>query len=154
MQNRRAHILVPKCLTQSRTDLSGPPPFYRSHCLEMVQRRGARYVSNKHNNTSSVDNMLNKLEWRTLEDRRRAARLTMLYKISNDLVAIEKSSRLVPPNRLTRNMHGKSYQIPTATNDYRKGSFFPRTIREWNALPPDIVAAKTPEAFKAKVSKM
>jgi len=34
-----------------------------------------------------------------------------------------------------------------------KGSFFLRTIREWNALPPDIVAAKTPEVFKAQVSK-
>jgi hypothetical protein len=32
--------------------------------LEMVQRRGARYVSNRFGNRSSVDNMLATLEWK------------------------------------------------------------------------------------------
>jgi hypothetical protein len=65
-----------------------------------------------------------------------------------------KSDRLVPPKRQTRNTHSRSYQFPSTSSDYRKGSFFPRNIREWNALPPDIVAAKAIEAFKARVSKI
>ena len=32
----------------------------------------------------------------------------------------------------------------------RKMSFFPRTTRDWNLLPPDIVELDTPEAFKAR----
>jgi hypothetical protein len=28
-------------------------------------------------------------------------------------------------------------------------SFFPRTVRDWNLLAPDIVELDTPEAFKA-----
>jgi hypothetical protein len=30
-------------------------------------------------------------------------------------------------------------------------SFFPRTVRDWNLLPPDIVELDTPEAFKARI---
>jgi hypothetical protein len=48
--------------------------------IEMVQQRAARYVTNRQHNTSSVGDMLH-LEWRCLEDRRRDARLVMMYKI-------------------------------------------------------------------------
>ena len=37
------------------------------------------YVSNRHGNRSSVDSMFEHLEWRPLEQRRRDARLTMLF---------------------------------------------------------------------------
>ena len=33
------------------------------HHLEMVQRRAARYVTGRHGNISSVDDMLNHLKW-------------------------------------------------------------------------------------------
>ena len=122
------------------------------HTLEMVQRRGARYVCNKHGNRSSVDNMLNTLEWTSLEQRRKEARLHMLYKIHNKEVEISPVNRLIPPSRLSRNMHSLSFQIPSTNSDYRKFSFFPRTIRDWNALPPDIVAAGSLEIFKKRVS--
>ena len=39
--------------------------------IEMVQRRAARYVTNRQRNTSSVGDMLQHLKWRSLEDRRR-----------------------------------------------------------------------------------
>jgi hypothetical protein len=37
--------------------------------IERVQRRAARFVTNKYRNTSSVGNMLQHLEWRSLSDR-------------------------------------------------------------------------------------
>jgi hypothetical protein len=39
--------------------------------IEMVQRRAARYVTNRYRNTSSVTSMLGDLEWDTLETRRK-----------------------------------------------------------------------------------
>ena len=60
---------------------------------------------------------------------------------------MDKGDRLVPPLRSTRNMHQLSFQIPSSRSNYRKFSYFPRTIRDWNALPPDIVSAKTFDAF-------
>ena len=103
--------------------------------LEMVQRRGARYVSNRFGNRSSVDNMLATLEWKSLQDRRKDARLGMLYKIVNDKVALDKGDRLVPPLRSTMNMHQLSFQIPSSRSDYIIFSYFTRTIRDWNSLP-------------------
>ena len=65
-----------------------------------------------------------------MEQRRKDARLTMMYKITNEKVAIPKEGCLIPPKQLLRNMHGKSFQIPSAASDYRKYSFFPRTTRD------------------------
>ena len=50
--------------------------------IEMVQRRAATYVTNSHNNRSSVNQMLEHLEWKSMEQRRKDARLTMMYKIT------------------------------------------------------------------------
>jgi hypothetical protein len=101
----------------------------------MVQLRAARYVTNRQRNTSSVGDMLQHLKWRSLEDRRRDARLVMLYKISHDKVAVSKSDRLSPPLRHSRNMHSQSYQDPLCRTQQRKASFFPRTTVDWNRLP-------------------
>jgi hypothetical protein len=53
--------------------------------------------------------MLQHLKWRSPDDRRRDARLVMMYKISHDKVAVSKSDRLSGP---PRTMHSQSYQIP------------------------------------------
>jgi hypothetical protein len=79
--------------------------------IEMVQRRAARCVTNSHNNRSSVNQMLEHLEWKSLEQRRKDARLTMMYKITNEKVTIPKEGRLIPPKQLSRNIHDKSFQI-------------------------------------------
>jgi len=79
--------------------------------LEQVQRRAARYVTNRYHNTSSVSNMIEHLNWRALADRRTDARLVMLYKITHELVAIPKTDILIPPVRFSQNMHSLSYQI-------------------------------------------
>ena len=62
--------------------------------LDMVQRRAARYVTNRYHNTSSVGDMINQLAWPSLEDRRREARLAMLYKMKNNLVTRTNRQRL------------------------------------------------------------
>ena len=98
--------------------------------------------------------MLEHLEWKSFEQRRKVARLAMMYNITNEKVAIPKEGRLILPKRLSRNMNDKSFQIPLAASDYRKYSFFPRTIRDWNALPPGIVKTPSVEAFKASLTKL
>jgi hypothetical protein len=60
--------------------------------LECVQRRAARFVLSSQHNRFSVTAMIQRLGWRSLEDRRRDARLTMLYKIDHELVAISKTN--------------------------------------------------------------
>ena len=122
--------------------------------LEMVQRRGAIYVCSKHGNRSSVDTMPDTLKCKTLQRRRKEGRLNMLYKIQNKEVAISTENRLIPPSRFTRNMDNLSFQIPNSNCDYKKFSFFPHTIRDWNSLQQNIVSTGSLTTFSAKVVAM
>ena len=96
----------------------------------MVQRRAARYVSNRFHYTSLVSSMLDELKWATLEERRRkASLLVLMYKIVNGLVKIDATDRQIKPSRLSRNMDQHCFQIPSCSTEMRKESFYPRTIR-------------------------
>jgi hypothetical protein len=120
--------------------------------IEMVQRRAARYVTNRKRNTSSVGNMLQHLKWRSLEDRRRDARLVMMFTICHDKVAVSKSDRLSPSLRHSRNMHSQSYQVPLCRTQQRKASFSPRTIVDWNHLPHIAVFSVSVESFRGAIT--
>ena len=77
--------------------------------------------------------------------------LCMMFKIDRGLVAISKDSRLTPQKRLTRDSHSRAFQTITCGTAKRRMSFFSRTVRDWNALPPDIPDLDTLGAFKASV---
>ena len=55
--------------------------------IEKVQRRAARWVKRDYSRTSSVTAMLQSLNWRRLDLRRIDNRLSVMYKITHDLVA-------------------------------------------------------------------
>ncbi|XP_071123809.1 uncharacterized protein [Mytilus edulis] len=61
--------------------------------IEMVQRRAARYVCNRYHNISTPTDMINTLNWPTLQERRTRTRLIMFYKIVHQIVAIPSDSR-------------------------------------------------------------
>lgn len=121
--------------------------------IEMIQRRAARFVTNRFRNRSSVGDMLEGLDWHSLERRRRDIRMSTLYQIVNDNVCIRKDS-LIPPARLSRNMHPQSFQVPSCRTQTHKYTFFPRTIVDWNSLPPAVATSKTFSSFKLSLSKM
>jgi len=54
--------------------------------LEMVQRGAARCVLNDLSRYSSVSRILNQLGWLMLKQQRNEAKVTMIYKILNNLV--------------------------------------------------------------------
>ena len=81
---------------------------------EAVKRRSARWATRYYQRTSSVTQMMKGLNWRTLERRRIDSRLTLMYKITNDLVAIPAADYLIPNTRQSRHNHQLAYrQIPT-----------------------------------------
>ena len=109
--------------------------------LEMVQRRAARWVFNKYRrgpNTTGPTHMISLLGWPSFEARRRAARLSMLYKMKNNLVLMSTRSLLLPYPYLTQGMPEHAFipldKLPPKL--YFSMSFFPRTVAEWNKLPP------------------
>ena len=103
---------------------------------------------------SSVKAMLGNLGWRSLENRRIDARLTMFYKIVYGLITIPLPSYFVHPELYTHHTHSLSYrQIHTSTRYYQY-SFFPMTVVLWNKLPADLVLVSDLDSFKAGVSKI
>ena len=120
--------------------------------IEKVQRRAARYVTNRFHNTSSVTDMLQDLNWPTLEARRLHTRLVMFYKITNHLVAIYPQNLLYPVDHRTRQSHTNCYRLIQTNKDTYKYSFYPRTISQWNLLPPNITSADTLEGFKSLIA--
>ena len=71
--------------------------------LEKVNRRAARVVNKKSywERDVSPTELLQDLGWGTLAERRKEQRLTMMYKIKNNLVAVP-STQLVAPQRPQR----------------------------------------------------
>jgi hypothetical protein len=98
--------------------------------------------------------MLEDLKWKSLQTRRKEARLIMMYKIINNMVAINSENHFTKPTRKSSHVQNHSYAIPSATKDFGKWSFFVNTVKDWSNLPPDIAAAKSIESFKAQVAKL
>jgi len=121
--------------------------------VEAVQRRSARFIFNKYSQYSSVTEMLNKLRFKTLADRRNDLKLTMLYKIVNELVDIDTRDILSPrpSTHDTRGHYLRFLQLPTRINAYHH-SFFPSTIRQWNITPEHIINAPSIEHFKSLIN--
>jgi len=116
---------------------------YLKYRIEMVQRSAARYVMNDYSYTSSVTDMINILNWKTLEQRRNYSSLIMFYKIKSNLVAVD-NQRL----HQTRNLN---YNIPTSKSNFHAASFFPRTIRLWNSLPFDVQSSPSLPIFAGRL---
>ena len=122
--------------------------------LEAVQRRSDHWATHDYQRTCTVTQMIKDLNWRTLEQRRIDSRLTLMYKITYDLVAIPAEDYLIPNTRQSRHNHLRAYrQIPTL-KDYYKYTFFPRTIVHWNALPFYISVLPTVAQFSHAVCQV
>ena len=119
--------------------------------VEKVQKTAARWICRRWRNRSCVGDMLDELEWPSLEDRRVKSSLTFFYKIHFGTVSLDKDRHLTPaPNlRSTRASHDSQYTRYMAYSDALKNSFFPRTIPLWSSLPSSVVSSKTAKEFKA-----
>ena len=116
--------------------------------LEAVQRCAARFVSGDYHTTSSVSHMMCTIDWKFLQHRHQLSKLVMMYRITNQLVAIH----------LTFFCH---YKIPSprihdpfCRTDIYSRSYIPSTIRLWNHMPHEVVTSPTLDTFKAWVATL
>ena len=87
--------------------------------------------------TESMTGILGQLKWESLMKRRKDNRLILLYKGLKGKASVPTDD-LIPK---TRNQHSLAFQTPIANTDVNKGSFFPQTIRDWNALPDSLISS-------------
>ena len=119
--------------------------------IEKVQRTAARWTCRRWRNTSSVGEMLDELDWPSLEARRDQSSLLLFHKIHCGAVSIEKDKYMTPAHSLktTRSSHSAQYRRHQTYSDALKNYFFPRTIPHWNSLPPSVANAQSTEEFRA-----
>ena len=96
--------------------------------VEKVQRTAARWTCRRWRNTSSVGDMLDELEWPSLEARREQSFLTFFYRIHSGTVSLDKDMNLTPNLRRTRGSHESQCTRYLTYSEALKNSFFPRTI--------------------------
>jgi len=117
--------------------------------VEKIQRKAARFVKSNYTMTAgTVTSLLKQLGWKSLEDRRADARLTLFYKIVNKEVDVPRDRYLAPVTRISRHTNTKNYKHHQTKLLCYKYSFFPRTLLEWNELPESTVQAPSIQAFK------
>ena len=119
--------------------------------LEKVQRRAARYACNSYHDRSpgAVTQLLQQLQWDSLEQRRHHNRLTALYKIQNGLVDLQPTKFFQPSDSRTRGANRLRQE--NVSHPALFHSFFPRTISEWNRLPTTTTSAPSLEAFRHRL---
>ena len=103
---------------------------------KMVQRQAARWVLSDYSPYPSVSDMLGRLGWRTLEQRRSDSRLVLFYKIVHGLVAVLHPTYVIPLNRYSQTTHLLAFRQLYARTDYYKYSFFPLAVVQWNKFWP------------------
>ena len=78
-----------------------------------------------------------------------------MYKICNGETVLDDSDqRLIPARIRLRTSHEKSFEVPHSRANYHKYSYVPRTIRDWNDLPANVVSAPTLNVFKRCLSDL
>ena len=120
------------------------------HKIEMVQRRAARYTTNRFRNTSSVSSMIDQLQWESLESRRSKIQLTLFFKVIHNLIDIPADNYLTPSTTRT---HYQLIRFSPSTDSF-KFSFFPCTVPLWNSLPAVIAEAPSLVTFKKGLSTL
>lgn len=122
---------------------------------EAVQRQAARFVTNTYRDRApgSMTRLLDELQWDTLESRRQDARLTLFYKGLRGSMALPMLQSLAVPERATRT--GRRFMPPEGPRStYRRRSFLPRTVKDWNNLTDNSVNAQTVNAFKSSLHQI
>ncbi len=125
-----------------------------SHKIEMVQRRAARWTLNDYSSYSSVTDMLDRLGWRTLEQRRSDARLCLFHKMVTGQVAVPLPQYIEPPNRISRYCHSMTFRQIHTSKDCYKFSFFPLAVVQWNSLPKEVATLQDQDLFRSQVGNL
>ena len=119
--------------------------------LESVQYSAALAVTGTWRGTSR-EKLYAELGWESLSARRWSRRLTLFYKIMNNLIPLYTKEPIPPlqqPNYSLRNQDAVG-QIRARTEKFLS-SFYPNCISEWNKLDPEIRLALSVAVLKTKL---
>ena len=108
------------------------------HAIESVQRRASRLICGP---DKAYAERLAKINWDSLELRRKYLSIVQMYKIIFGYCDIDcyKYYGIAGPSR-TRSNHNYKIRPKTAHTNYFKYSFFNRYINDWNSLSSSVLS--------------
>ena len=124
--------------------------------LESVNTKAARFITNNHSREEGTTSQIkSQINMDLLSTRRKSQRLTIMYKIANNHIKMNKDGILTPASNKykynLRKQHSVKYiTLGGSTKIYNK-SYFPRTIHDWNSLPQETIDCKSVDSFKHKM---
>ncbi|MCG8032736.1 MAG: hypothetical protein JAZ03_11255 [Candidatus Thiodiazotropha taylori] len=128
---------------------------YEKNDLEKIQLEAARIATGT-TKLISLNNLYKEVCWDTLDKRRHDHKLTLFYKMFNNLAPIYLSS-LVPQqvNAVSRYNLRNSNDLKTirTKTTLHYNSFLPSSIREWNNLPAEAKESTSVNSFKTFLKK-
>ena len=101
-----------------------------------MQNRAARFVTR--NYTRDEGSMTGILDQQNGKALRRGGRIIDSYCYTKARIP---TGDLISKTRHCRNQHSTAFQIPSASVEAYRCSFFPQTIRDWNVLPDSLISS-------------
>ena len=118
--------------------------------LESVQYSAALAVTGTWRGASR-EKLYTELGWESLSSRRWSRRLTLFYKIVNDLTPVYTKDPIPPLHQSQYSLRGQDVigRLRARTEKF-KSSFYPNCLYEWNKLEPELRLAPSVAIFKKK----
>ena len=91
--------------------------------------------------------MQHQLSWHNLQQRRKIARLLLLYKALYDHIALQIPPYYTLSYSNTRANHQFSFIHPSTRTNFYMYNFYPKAIKQWNSLLSDVASAQSLAEF-------
>ena len=128
---------------------------YEKNELDKIQNEAARITTGT-TKLVSLDNLYKEVGWQTLHRRRQDHKITLFYKMFNQLTPVYLSF-LIPQqvNAISHHNLRNSNDIHTirSNTSLYHNSFLPSTLRQWNSLPVEVRQLNTLSSFKTFLKK-
>ena len=125
--------------------------------LEHVQRQALLAITRAYKHTPQ-SNLLSELGLESLQERRRRAKTTLLFKMKNNTTPLYLSTLLTNQKSARRTQETRqkhTFIIPKCKNKaYYLKSFLPSTIKLWNNLPKNLICLSDLDLFKHELIKL
>ena len=126
-----AYISLVRPILEYASSVWDPNQYNKIYIIDRIQRRAACWSLCNYDRYSNVTLMQHQLidNWQNLQQRRKITRLSLLYKVLYDHIALQVPPYYTLSHSNTRANHQFSFVYPSARTNVYKYGFYCKTIK-------------------------